>query len=99
MKIGREQTIQIDGKEGDKTVETKLTAKGKRSLSQVEDALMQIPSISSVEDAAMGNTILQDLILLENNASSGSVSLIGESGTGEGFIVLENPKDFMHRLN
>lgn len=86
-------------------METKLTAKRERFLSNVENALEQMSSISTEEDAAMDNVILRDLILLENSASSGSISLSGDSdqegklSTGDGFIVVENPMTFAHCLN
>ena len=91
MKIIRKQIIQTFGKEGDKTVETKFTTKRERFLSDVGRALMQMPSISTQESAEMENVILQDMIRLENSASSGSVSLSGDSDSDEGYIVLENP--------
>ncbi len=99
VKTEIEQTIQTCGKEGDKTVETKFTTKRERFLSDVGKALGQISSISTEEDAEMEDVILQDLIRLENSASSGSISLAGDSDSGEGFIVLENPMTFIHCLN
>ena len=105
VKIKRKQTIQTFGKEGDKTMETKLTGKRERFLSKVESALEVMTSISTEEDTAMGNVILRDLIRLENSASSGSVSLSGDYdndgdlGSGDGFIVVENPMTFAHCLN
>ena len=99
MKTIRKQIIQTFGKEGDKTVETKLTVKRERFLSDVGRALMQMPSISTQESAEMENVILQDMIRLENSASSGSVSLSGDSDSGEGFIVVDNPMAFAHCLN
>jgi hypothetical protein len=99
VKTIRKQIIQTFGKEGDKTVETKLTVKRERFLSNVGKALTQMPMISTEEDAAMENVILQDLIRLENSASSGSVSLSGDSDSGESYIVLENPMTFAHCLN
>ena len=99
MKTIRKQIIQTFGKEGDKTVETKFTTKRERFLSDVGRALMQMPSISTQESAEMENVILQDMIRLENSASSGSVSLSGDSDSGEGFIVVDNPMAFAHCLN
>ena len=99
MKIIRRQIIQTCGKEGDETVETKFTTKRERFLSDVGRALKQMPSISTQESAEMENVILQDMIRLENSASSGSVSLSGDSDSGEGFIVVDNPMAFAHRLN
>jgi len=99
VKIIRKQIIQTFGKEGDKTVETKFTTKRERFLSDVGRALMQMPSISTQESAEMENVILQDMIRLENSASSGSVSLSGDSDSGESYIVLENPMTFAHCLN
>ena len=105
VKIERKQTIQTFGKEGDKTMETKLTGKRERFLSKVESALEVMTSISTEEDTAMGNVILRDLIRLENSASSGSVSLSGDCdqegnlSPGDGFIVVENPMTFAHCLN
>jgi len=99
VKIIRKQIIQTFGKEGDKTVETKFTTKRERFLSDVGRALKQMPSISTQESAEMENVILQDMIRLENSASSGSVSLSGDSDSDEGYIVLENPMTFAHCLN
>ena len=99
MKIIRRQIIQTCGKEGDEIVKTKFTTKRERFLSDVGRALMQMPSISTQESAEMENVILQDMIRLENSASSGSVSLSGDSDSGEGFIVVDNPMAFAHRLN
>ena len=99
MKTIRKQIIQTFGKGGDKTVETKFTTKRERFLSDVGRALMQMPSISTQESAEMENVILQDMIRLENSASSGSVSLSGDSDSGEGFIVVDNPMAFAHCLN
>jgi hypothetical protein len=99
VKIIRKQIIQTFGKGGDKTVETKFTTKRERFLSDVGRALMQMPSISTQESAEMENVILQDMIRLENSASSGSVSLSGDSDSGEGFIVVDNPMAFAHCLN
>ncbi len=64
-----------------------------------------MPSTSTVESTTIDNVILKDLVLLENNASAGSVSLVVDSDlnvdqrSGEGFIVLENPMTFAHILN
>ena len=112
MKIERKQIIQTFGKEGEKTMETELTAKREKFLSKVEEALEKVEealevmsSITTEEDTAMNNVILKDLIRLENNASSGSVSLSGDCdpdgklSTGDGFIVMDNPMTFVHRLN
>ncbi len=101
----RKQIIQTFGKEGEKTMETRLTAKRERFLSNVENALEQMSTISTEEDAAMDNVILSDLIRLENSASSGSVSLSGDYdqdgnlSSGDGFIVVDNPMTFAHCLN
>ena len=101
----RKQNIQTFRKEGDKTVETKLTEKRVRFLTSVESALEQISTTSTEEETAMDNVILRDLIRLENSASSGSVSLSGDDGqegkliSGDGFIVVDNPMTFAHRLN
>jgi hypothetical protein len=99
VKIIRKQIIQTCGKEGDETVETKFTTKRERFLSDVGRALTQMPMISTQESAEMENVILQDMILLENSASSGSVALSGDSDSGEGNIVLDNPMTFAHCLN
>ena len=99
VKIIRKQIIQTCGKEGDETVETKFTTKRERFLSNVGGALKQMPAISTEESAEMESVILQDMIRLENSASSGSVSLSGDSDSGEGYIVLENPMTFAHYLN
>jgi len=105
VKMERKQIIQTDGKRGEKAMETKLTEKRVRFLSNVEDALKQMSSVSTEEEAAMDSVILRDLIRLENSASSGSVSLSGDSdqegnlSTGDGFIVVDNPMTFAHRLN
>jgi hypothetical protein len=101
----RKQIIQTDGKGGEEAMETKLTAKRERFLSNVENALEVMSSVSTEEDTAMDNVILRDLIRLENSASSGSVSLSGDSdqdmnlSTGDGFIVVDNPMTFAHCLN
>jgi len=101
----RKQIIHTFGKEGEKTMKTELADKRVRFLSNVEKALEQMSSISTVEDTTMDNLILRDLIRLENSASSGSISLSGDSdqegklGTGDGFIVVENPMTFTHCLN
>ena len=101
----RKQIIQTDGNRGEKAMETKLTEKRVRFLSNVEDALKQMSSVSTEEEAAMDSVILRDLIRLENSASSGSISLSGDSdqvgnlSTGDGFIVVDNPMTFAHRLN
>ena len=99
MKIIRKQIIQTFGKGGDKTMETKLTKKRVRFLSNIESVLEQISTISTGEETTMDNVILRDLIWLDNSASSGSVSLSGDSDSGEGFIVVDNPTTFAHCLN
>ena len=99
MKIIRKQIIQTFGKGGDKTMETKLTKKSVRFLSNIERVLEQISKISTGEETTMDNVILRDLIWLDNSASSGSVSLSGDSDSGEGFIVVDNPMTFAHCLN
>ena len=105
VKMERKQIIQTDGNRGEKAMETKLTEKRVRFLSNVEDALKQMSSVSTEEEAAMDSVILRDLIRLENSASSGSISLSGDSdqegnlSTGDGFIVVDNPMTFAHRLN
>jgi len=98
-KLKRKQLIQTYGMGGENTVEVKLTANREGLLSNVENALEQMSSITTEEDAEMENVILQDLIRLENNASSGSVSLSGDSDSDEDFIVLENPMTFAYCLN
>jgi hypothetical protein len=105
VKMERKQIIQTDGKGGEETMETKLTAKRERFLTSVENALEQMSTISTVEETTMDSVILRDLIRLENSASSGSVSLSGDSdqdgnlSTGDGFIVVDNPMTFAHCLN
>lgn len=86
-------------------MKTELTGKRERFLTQVENALERMSTISPEEDAAMDEVILRDLVRLENSASSGSVSLSGDydqdgnQNPGNGFIVLENPMTFAHGLN
>jgi hypothetical protein len=105
VEIDKKQLIKTFGKEGEKTMETKSTAKRERFLSKVGEALEVISSITTEEDTAMNNVILRDLIMLENSASSGSVSLSGDCdqegklNTGDGFIVVDNPMTFAHCLN
>ncbi len=92
-------------KGSEETVKTELTAKREKFLSKVESALDVMSSITTEEDTAMENIILKDLIRLENRASSGSVSLSedcdleGKLSSGDGFIVINNPITFEHRLN
>jgi len=86
-------------------MDSKLAAKKARFLSNIERALKQMSSTSTEESTTIDKIILRDLVQLENNASSGSMSLSGDSDPqenqclGEGFIVLENPMTFTHRLN
>jgi len=86
-------------------MDTKSTGKRERFLSKVGEALEAMLSIRIEEDAEVNNLILRDLIRLENSASSGSVSLDGVSETegnlsfDNGFIVVDNPMTFAHRLN
>ena len=105
VKIERKQIIQTFGKEGEITMETQSAAKKERFLSNVARALKQMSSTSTEENTTMDKVILRDLILLENNASSGSVSLFGDlapngnQNSGDGFIVVDNPMTFAHCLN
>ena len=105
MKIDKKQIIQTLGKEGEKTMDIKSTVKRERFLSKVGEALEVISSITTEEDTAMNNVILRDLIRLENSASAGSVSLDGvcenegNLSFDNGFIVVDNPMAFAHRLN
>ena len=105
MKIDKKQIIQTLGKEGEKTMDIKSTVKRERFLSKVGEALEVISSITTEEDTAMNNVILRDLIMLENSASAGSVSLDGvcenegNLSFDNGFIVVDNPMAFAHRLN
>jgi hypothetical protein len=106
VKIDIKQIIQTIGKEGEKVMETKLTEKRVRFLSSVENALEQMLSVSTEADTTINdNEILRDLIRLENNASSGSVSLSGDCdsdgnlSTGDSFIIVDNPMTFAHCLN
>ncbi|MGR3175102.1 MAG: hypothetical protein ACUZ8N_10945 [Candidatus Scalindua sp.] len=86
-------------------METKLTVKKARFLFNVEKALKQMPSTSTVESTTVDNVILRDLVMLENIASSGSVFLTADLDTdvnqssGEGFIVLESPMTFAYSMN
>ena len=105
MKIDKKQIIQTLGKEGEKTMDIKSTVKRERFLSKVGEALEVMSSITTEEDTAMNNVILRDLIMLENSASAGSVSLDGvcenegNLSFDNGFIVVDNPMTFAHRLN
>ena len=98
MKIIRKQIIQTFGKGGDKTMETKLTKKRVRFLSNIESVLEQISTISNGEDTTMDNVILRDLIWLDNSASSGNSDQEGRPSTGDGFVV-DNPMTFAQCLN
>ncbi len=86
-------------------METKLAVKNLIFLSNVAEALKQMPSTSTVESTTIDNAILMDLVRLENNASAGSVSLVvnldpnANQSSGEGFIAVENPMTFAHNLN
>ena len=86
-------------------MDTKSTGKRGKFLSKVEEALEAMPSIRIEEDAEVNNLILRDLIRLENSASSGSVSVAGVCKTegnlsfDNGFVVIDNPMSFAHRLN
>ncbi len=105
MKTDKKQIVQSFRLECEKTMETELTAKRERFLSKIGEALEVMSSITTEEDTAMNNVILKYLIRLENNASSGSVSLSGDSdqegkqSSGGGFIVVDNLMTFVHRLN
>jgi len=105
VKIDKKQIIQTLGKEGEKTMDIKSTVKRERFLSKVGEALEVMSSITTEEDTAMNNVILRDLIRLENSASAGSVSLDGvcenegNLSFDNGFIVVDNPMAFAHRLN
>ncbi len=105
MKIDTKQIIQTFRKEGEKTMDTKSTAKRERFLSKVEEALEVMSLITTEEETAMDNVILRDLIRLENSASAGSVSLDGvcenegKLSFQNGLIVVDNPMTFAHRLN
>ena len=105
MKIDKKQIIQTLGKEGEKTMDIKSTVKRERFLSKVGEALEVMSSITTEEDTAMNNVILRDLIMLENSASAGSVSLDGvcenegNLSFDNGFIVVDNPMAFAHCLN
>ena len=105
MKIDKKQIIQTLGKEGEKTMDIKSTVKRERFLSKLGEALEVMSSITTEEDTAMNNVILRDLIRLENSASAGSVSLDGvcenegNLSFDNGFIVVDNPMAFAHRLN
>jgi len=98
VKIIRKQIIQTFGKGGDKTMETKLTKKRVRFLSNIESVLEQISKISTGEDTTMDNVILRDLIWIENSAPSGDSDQEGRPSAGDGFVV-DNPTTFAHCLN
>jgi hypothetical protein len=98
MKMERKQIIQTDGKRGDKTMETKLTKKRVRFLSNIESVLEQISTISNEESTTMDNVVLRDLIWLDNSASSGNSDQEGRPSTGDGFVV-DNPITFAQCLN
>ena len=105
VKIERKQTIQTFRKESGETMKTKLTVKKARFLFNVEKALKQMPSTSTIESTTVDNVILRDLVLLENIASAGSVFLSEDLDTnvnqrsGEGFNVIANPRIFVQSLN
>ncbi len=86
-------------------METKLTVKKARFLFNVEKALKQMPSTSTVESTTVDNVILRDLVLLENIASAGSVFLTEDLDTnvnqssGEGLNVIKNTRTFVQSLN
>ncbi len=86
-------------------MENKLDAKKARFLSNVANALKQMPSTSTVESTTIDNVILRDLVLLENIASSGSVFLTEDLDTnvnvssGEGLNVTANLRNFVHSVN
>ena len=98
VKIIRKQIIQTFGKGGDKTMETKLTKKSVRFLSNIDSVLEQISTISTGEETTMDNVILRDLIWIENSAPSGDSDQEGRPSTGDGFVV-DNPTTFAHCLN
>ena len=79
-------------------METKLTKKRVRFLSNIESVLEQISTISTGEDTTMDNVILRDLIWIENSAPSGDSEQKENLGTGDGFVV-DNPMTFAHCLN
>ena len=86
-------------------METKLTAKKAKFLSNVAKALKQMPSTSTVESTTIDNVILRDLVMLENIASSGSVFLTEDldananQSSDEVFSVIKNTRTFAHSLN
>ena len=86
-------------------METKLTVKKARFLFNVEKALKQMPSTSTVERTTIDNVILRDLVLLENIASDGSVFLTEDlytnvnQSSGEGLNVIKNTRTFAHSMN
>jgi hypothetical protein len=105
MKIERKQTIQTFREGREETMENKLAAKKARFLFNVENALKQMPSTSTVESTTVDNVILRDLVLLENIASSGSVFLTEDLdanvnvSSGEGLNVIANLRNFVHSAN
>jgi hypothetical protein len=98
VKIKIKQIIQTFGKGGDKTMETTLTKKRVRFLSNIDSVLEQISTISNEESTTMDNVVLRDLIWLENSASPGDSDQDGNLSTGEGFVV-DSPMTFAHCLN
>ncbi len=103
--IDRKQVIQMFGKKAEETMETKLAVKKNIFLLNVAKALKQMSSALTVESTTTDNTLLKDLVQLENHASSVSVSLFGDldlngnQSSGGDYIVLENPMTFAHNLN
>jgi len=79
-------------------METKLTKKRVRFLSNIESVLEQISTISTGEETTMDNVILRDLIWLDNSASSGDSEQEGRPSAGDGFVV-DNPTTFVRCLN
>ncbi len=86
-------------------MENKSAAKKARFLSNVANALKQMPSTSTVESTTIDKVILRDLVLLENIASSGSVFLTEDLDTnvnmssGEGLNVTANLRNFVYSAN
>ena len=86
-------------------MENKSAAKKARFLSNVANALKQMPSTSTVESTTIDNVILRDLVLLENIASSGSIFLTEDLDTnvnvssGEGLNVTANLRNFVYSEN
>jgi len=105
VKINRKQTNQTSGKETEETMGTESAIKKARFLSNVANALKQMPLTSTVENITVDYVILRDLVLLENIASSGSVFLTEDLDTdanqssGEGFLVIENQTTSVQSLN